>query len=196
MSESAFPHLHRALRFALEAHMGQDRDGENPLPYITHPFEVVNTLRYIGNVTNQEILCAAALHDLLEETSATREGILAAFGTEVLNLVQEVTRHEPSTADIQGLSKDEIWVLRTRIFMDEIRKMSERAWLIKLGDRYSNLGNAFYTRTPEKLERYVWQSMMILEIIPKRTNAALWQGIQEMIDRLPVSEKTRRRLAL
>lgn len=196
MAEGSFPQLHRALKFALKAHKGQDRDGPMPLPYITHPFEVVTVLRYVGDVTDETVLVAAALHDLLEETETEPGEIGAAFGNDALKLVLEVTRREPSARDIEGLSADEIWVMRTRIFMDEIRAMSHGAWLIKLADRYSNLGNAFYTRSPEKLERYVWQSILILEIIPRETNPPMWDGIQAMIDRVPVSEKTRRRLAL
>lgn len=196
MSRGSLPALHRALKFALNAHKGQDRDGPSPLPYITHPFEVVNVLRYIGGVTDERVLVSTALHDVLEETDVTAEEIEEKFGDDVLRLVKEVTRREPSADEIVNLDEDQIWVLRTRIFLDEIRQMSEQAWQIKLADRYSNLGNAFYTRSPKKLERYVWQSILILEIIPRTANPQLWDGVQAMIDRVIVTEDTKKRLAL
>ncbi|MEQ1934336.1 MAG: HD domain-containing protein, partial [Fimbriimonadaceae bacterium] len=87
--------LAKAIKFARKAHKGQWRDGEPALPYITHPVEVVNRLAYIGEVQDEDLLCAAALHDVVEETDVTVAQIEARFGPEVARIVSEVTREEP-----------------------------------------------------------------------------------------------------
>lgn len=163
------------------AHQGTFRDGEDPLPYITHPLDVVNKLRYIGGVTDETVLMAAALHDVVEESTVTLQEIEEAFGDDVAQLVRQVTRREPSEAEIEGLDKDAVWKLRSEILLEEIRtQMSPRAWLIKMADRVSNLEGAKVTKKGKKLERYLDQSRAILKIIPKETNPGLWQAIQAL----------------
>jgi (p)ppGpp synthase/HD superfamily hydrolase len=169
--------LSKALRFAAEKHEGDYRDGENALPYATHPFEVCILLRYVGNVTDEDQLCAAALHDVLEETSVTPSELEAEFGAGVTELVQELTRFEPNSDQTAGMSKGEIWLLRANMLLAEIKLMSPRAQVVKLADRLANLREAKLTKTGEKLRRYERQSKRILEIIPKSINPDLWKAI-------------------
>ncbi len=169
--------LSKALQFAAEKHDGSYRDGENPLPYVTHPVEVCTLLRYIGKVTDEHMLCAAALHDTLEETDETAETLEAHFGKAVADLVVELTRHEPTAKETEGLSKDDIWLLRANMLLDEIRAMSTGAQQVKLADRLANLREARLTKTGEKLRRYERQSKKIIEIIPKSVNPGLWKAI-------------------
>ena len=169
--------LSKALQFAVEKHDGSYRDGENALPYSTHPFEVCMLLRYVGQVTDENLLCAAALHDVLEETDVTADAIRAQFGRKVADLVQELTRREPGPDETKGLAKDEIWQLRANMLLEEISDMSPDAQRVKMADRLANLREAKLTKTGEKLRRYERQSKKILEIVPKSANPALWKAI-------------------
>lgn len=172
--------LHQAAEFALQKHAGQDRDGEIPIPYICHPMEVLSKLRYIGKVTDEDLLVAALLHDTIEETDATFDEVAEQFGPMVAEYVRQVTREEPSAEQIEHLSKDEIYDLRTQIFLEEIRHMSKEAQMIKLADRASNLAEAEVSKPPAKLERYRKQTKQILKIIDRSVNPALW----DMVDKL------------
>jgi (p)ppGpp synthase/HD superfamily hydrolase len=181
MVASRYPKLHKALLFAAEKHYGQDRDGEDPPPYITHPVDVVVCLRYMGGVTDEDVLCAGALHDLVEEAGVRPQTILRRFGIRVGQLVLEMTRDEPPASEVKNLDKDEVWAIRNRMLLDGIRQMSPDAWTIKLADRLSNLREALVTRTGKKRERYLSQSRAILEIIPRHANPDLWDALDALL---------------
>jgi guanosine-3',5'-bis(diphosphate) 3'-pyrophosphohydrolase len=183
MSESL---LAEAFAMASSAHEGQWRDGDAPLPYISHPVDVVNRLRYIGGITDWEILAAGYLHDTLEETNLVEQRIKLEISPRVYAIVKEVTRFEPSQEQREGLSKDEIWAMRTGYLLSEIAKMSSDGWLIKLADRASNLSNAAVTRTGKKLVRYTVQSEEILKLIPRDTNAPLWDSVRDLVKALKI----------
>jgi (p)ppGpp synthase/HD superfamily hydrolase len=176
-----YSELDKALQFAAKAHSGQMRDGEHALPYAIHPFEVVTNLRYVGGVTSERLLTAAALHDVLEETDVKPSRIKERFGGRVLELVKELTRKEPKKKDTEGMTEEEIWQLRSSMLLTEIAKMSREAQTVKLADRLSNLREANLTRSGERLERYRVQSYEILETVPEEVNAPLWNAIKRVL---------------
>jgi len=167
----------RSLKFATKRHKGQVRDGTPTLPYITHPIDVVNILRYEARETDPEILAAGFLHDLLEETDTTADEIEERFGSRVAQLVCELTRTEPSVEVRASLPEPELWELRNQLLLDGIGAMSKEAQRVKLADRVSNLRGAFATREGLALDRYLRQSRMILERIPREVAPPLWDWI-------------------
>jgi (p)ppGpp synthase/HD superfamily hydrolase len=173
-----YKRLDKAIQLAAKWHAGEERDGENPLPYITHPMEVLVNLRYVGGVTDEDMLCAAALHDVLEESDATPEEIAAAVGARVRDLVQELTRREPTKKETAGLTKEEVWQLRADMLLTEIARMSHAAQAVKLADRLSNVREGKRTKLGQKLERYLAHTYLILETVPREVNPALWDAIQ------------------
>lgn len=186
---TSFPRLHKAIVLAVKAHRGQDRLGEHALPYATHPFDVLTRLRYGAGVTDEDLLCAAALHDVLEETDVTYAEIEQKFGKRTAGFVREVTRHEPGPKDLEGLSEGAVWRLRTRILLGEIERMSDDAKRIKLADRCSNLAESLRTRTGAKLYRYVVQSRWILERIDRGLAPKLWDEIDGMIGQVSLPQE-------
>lgn len=88
---------------------------------------------------------------------------------------------EPTEAQREGLSKDEIWEMRTALLLDEIKAMSPEAQLIKLCDRLSNLTEAKATRTGKRLQRYVRQSRMILRAIPPASSPSAWAELDALV---------------
>lgn len=173
--------LHRAVKYAAKKHRGLDRDGAHPLPYITHPLDVANKLRYLANETDETVLAAAVLHDVVEESDATLEDIEERFGTAVKELVRELTRREPTPEETKGLSPDEVWQLRSEWLLEDIRRMSLAAKRIKLADRLSNLEAALATRPPDRLARYQHQTYLILEAIPREACPELWDAIRRLL---------------
>lgn len=80
--------LTKAIEFATNAHKGQKRKytGED---YIVHPIAVMELLRSFG--CHEEILCAAVLHDTVEDTDTTIQDIEENFGTIVARMVEGLT---------------------------------------------------------------------------------------------------------
>lgn len=149
-----------------------------PLPYICHPLEVLGLLRYSGGVTDIDSLCAAVLHDVVEETDATVDDVRAKAGKKCAKLVEQLTRTEPHPDETKDLSKDEIWQLKADKLIEEIRAMSEAAQVIKLCDRISNVREAKYAKKGKKLKRYVWQTWRILDTVPRQVHPVLWTMLE------------------
>jgi guanosine-3',5'-bis(diphosphate) 3'-pyrophosphohydrolase len=182
MLKAVISPLHKAVKLAAKLHRGQDREGPDPLPYITHPLQVLSLVRHKAGIKDEDVLCAAVLHDLVEMGGASADEIDKRFGPKVAALVTELTRREPTAEEAAGLSRDELWQLRSDILLDEIRDMSPQAKAIKLADRLSNLEEGLATRKGKKLDRYVRQSFLILEIVPREVSPSLWDGIREALD--------------
>lgn len=173
-----YPKVQEAIEFAAAKHRGTDRDGDDPLPYIVHPIEVLSFARLIGGVTNEDLLVAAALHDTIEDTDATYEEIAERFGSQVAEYVQGLTREEPTEAQRRDKSKDEIWTMRSEMLLKEIGEMSRAILPIKLSDRLSNVREGKKTKRGPKIERYLRQTRRILQIVPREINPPLWDAIQ------------------
>ena len=80
--------VQRAIEFATQAHAGQTRKytGE---PYVNHPIEV---MKLVSMVTDDpEVLAAAVLHDVVEDTPATIMNIRIGFTPRVAALVDDLT---------------------------------------------------------------------------------------------------------
>lgn len=87
----------QALSFATVAHDTRAKKPENRFrkytgePYINHPMAVVTILadNFLG--LSENVVAAALLHDVLEDTTVTEQELRDIFGDEVTNLVLEVT---------------------------------------------------------------------------------------------------------
>jgi GTP diphosphokinase / guanosine-3',5'-bis(diphosphate) 3'-diphosphatase len=80
--------IERAYEVAAQQHSGQDRKSGDP--YITHPLAVATILAELG--MNYETLCAALLHDTIEDTSYTLAELRRDFGEDIAALVDGVTK--------------------------------------------------------------------------------------------------------
>lgn len=125
-----WPMLEKAYNFARLAHTGQKRfSGE---PYITHPVEVALILADIE--MDSDAICAALLHDVVEDTGATYEEIVKEFGEEIAVLVDGVTK----LTRIDFKSKEDAQAENLRkMFIAMARDI--RVILIKLADRLHNM---------------------------------------------------------
>jgi guanosine-3',5'-bis(diphosphate) 3'-pyrophosphohydrolase len=120
--------LHRAAAYA-DAHHGDQRRPTGA-PYREHLLEALEVLVRGAGVTSPEILCAAVLHDVVEDTSCTLEELGAAFGPRVTELVRWVTIPEPGPGQDRASVKEE--------YLRGLRRAPHDAILVKLADRASN----------------------------------------------------------
>src|ERR1700739_117540 len=112
-----------AATFAAERHRGQRRKGKDASPYINHPLALASLLAERGE-RDPKVLMAALLHDTVEDTATSFEDIEHCFGSEVADIVREVT-------DDKTLPKAE----RKRLQIEHAARLSRRAKLVKLADK-------------------------------------------------------------
>ncbi|QIK36712.1 bifunctional (p)ppGpp synthetase/guanosine-3',5'-bis(diphosphate) 3'-pyrophosphohydrolase [Caldichromatium japonicum] len=121
---------YRAYQFSAKAHEGQQRkSGE---PYIHHPLAVARILAEMR--MDYQCLIAALLHDVIEDTQIDKEQLAAAFGPEVAELVDGVSKLTQldfqSRAEAQAASLQKMLLAMTR----DIRVI-----VVKLADRLHNM---------------------------------------------------------
>ncbi len=122
--------IERAFAFACERHADQRRkSGED---FITHPVEVAKICA--GLRLDTETLCAALLHDTVEDTSASLDEVATLFGDPVSQLVDGVTK----LTGITFQSRDEHQAENYRKMMVAMAS-DVRVILIKLADRLHNM---------------------------------------------------------
>ena len=124
------PALTHAFEFACDHHADQRRHSGDE--FITHPVGVAQICA--GMRLDTETLCAALLHDTVEDTSASLEEIRAEFGEEVAQLVDGVTKLTGMTFE----SRDERQAENYRKMMVAMAT-DVRVILIKLADRLHNM---------------------------------------------------------
>ena len=126
-----------AIAFAAHAHRMQRRKDQEETPYINHPVALVQILAVEAGIEDADVLCAAALHDYLEDCcgdagqvtlEAGRQLLGERFGAQVLALVDAVT-------DDKSLPKAE----RKRQQVEHAAHIPHGAKLIKLADKTANL---------------------------------------------------------
>ena len=118
----------KAAHFAAQKHAGQRRKGTAAEPYINHLLEVAELVSSALAEPDIDLVIAALLHDTVEDTGVTKEVLVEAFGSDVADLVMEVT-------DEKSLPKAE----RKRLQIVQASQISVRAQAIKLADKISNL---------------------------------------------------------
>jgi guanosine-3',5'-bis(diphosphate) 3'-pyrophosphohydrolase len=120
--------LLKALAFAARKHRDQRRKDAQASPYINHPIALADVLVNEAAVTDVDVLCAALLHDTLEDTETTPEELEREFGREIAAIVLELT-------DNKMLKKG----TRKRMQIAHAAAASREAKLVKLADKICNL---------------------------------------------------------
>jgi guanosine-3',5'-bis(diphosphate) 3'-pyrophosphohydrolase len=135
-TEDEIKQLLKALEFAAEKHRLQKRKDVKASPYINHPIALANILGNEGHVIDIEILCAALLHDTIENTDTTAEELSTKFSPSICNIVMEVT-------DDKTLPSEQ----RKQLQIEHAAQLSNKAKLVKLADKIANL-REITDRTP------------------------------------------------
>lgn len=145
----------KAYCFARDKHgaINQRRKYSNER-YIYHPVEVAKKIRSIGG--SEAMICAALLHDCVEDTSATLEEVKTLFGDEIASLVEMLT-------DVSQKSDGNRRV-RKELDRQHTAQASPEAKSIKLADLISNT-QSIVAHDPDFARVYLKEKSLLLEVL-------------------------------
>ncbi|MBQ2997758.1 MAG: bifunctional (p)ppGpp synthetase/guanosine-3',5'-bis(diphosphate) 3'-pyrophosphohydrolase [Oscillospiraceae bacterium] len=160
--------IERAYAMARSAHADQKRaTGE---PYIIHPVAAALTVVNLGMDT--DTVCAALLHDVVEDTSVTLEEVKKEFGSDVATMVDGVTK----LSKIKFVSKEEAQAENVRKMMIAMAK-DVRVIIVKLADRLHNM-RTIDAKPMDKQRRTAHETMEIYAPLAHRL------GIRSIMEEL------------
>lgn len=171
----------KAKEYARKYHDGQKRKYSGA-PYIVHPFRVAARVLELPEAT-ETMVCAAYMHDLIEDTKIIWDDIAINFNIEIADMVLALTSRS------KQLNSTENRKMRKLIDRDYLAVQSSEAKTVKLIDRYDNLcdmGNELEGVVDSGwLNKYLMESRDLLEVI--RTGNKYWGDkldtlINEMCD--------------
>ena len=163
--------LVKAMAFAARKHKDQRRKDDAASPYINHPVALAAVLVDEAGIDDVPTLCAALLHDTLEDTETSAAELAAYFGEEISALVVELT-------DDGGLEKAQ----RKQAQIDRAPGLTRKARAVKLADKICNLRDlstlppAGWSRQRQR-EYYDWARRVIDGL------RGDWPGLEALFDR-------------
>ena len=175
----------KAIEFAARAHDGMMRK-KDKTPYILHPLEAAVI---VGSMTdNRDVISAAVLHDVVEDTDITIEEIEENFGARVRTLVESET--EDKRAD---LPPEDTWRIRKEESLEELKNCGDTdVLMLWIGDKLSNM-RSFY-RIWKNEGDSMWQSFnqkdpvqqkwyysRIAELTSELKSYTAWQEYNELV---------------
>jgi (p)ppGpp synthase/HD superfamily hydrolase len=157
--------IFEAIEFAAKAHSNQYRKGTK-IPYIVHPLCVGKILLQSG--CSEAIVVVGILHDTVEDTSVTLEGIQRLFGQEVAQLVDGAS--EPNRSDT--------WENRKRHTIEYLKTAPPDVVWVSLADKLDNIrsiredyetsGDHVWERFNRPMEKQAWYYRSLAEVFSKR----------------------------
>lgn len=148
----------KAANFAAVKHKGQFRKGNLNTPYINHPIQVAFVLQTIGGINDEDLIAAALLHDVIEDTDTTHADLVNIFNKKVADIVLEVSddKHKP---------KAERKILQVK----NASSLSYDAKLIRIADKICNVQDICGNDAPDwnyerKFEYIEWAKSVVEQI--------------------------------
>lgn len=121
----------KAAEFSAKYHAGQTRK-LGGTPYIVHLYETAGNAALVTN--NDDVLAAALLHDVLEDTSVTADVLKAEFGETVARIVRWCSEDK-----MRGRAPDETWQERKVMAIERMKGAPVEAKIVLLADKLSNI---------------------------------------------------------
>ncbi len=140
--------IEKAVAFATKAHAGQYRKGTDR-PYILHPIETMAIITRLVRY-DEDIIAAAVLHDVVEDTAVTLNRIEKEFGPRVATLVASVTEDK-----MRKMPPEATWRARKWQTIFNLRKAKRETKALVLADNLSNLREL--KRNHEKYGDMIWE---------------------------------------
>ena len=170
----------KALEFSARKHKNQRRKDVEASPYINHPISLANILCNEAHVTDVNVICAALLHDTIEDTETEPEELEDEFGVEITDIVMDVT-------DDTSLHRHE----RKQAQIDHAPHISREAKLVKLADKISNLRDVSSNPPPSwsldrRQEYFEWAKKVIDQL--RGTDAQMESIFDTAYARKPLTE--------
>ena len=167
-----------AVAFAVKAHDGMRRK-KSESPYILHPMEAAVI---VGTMTDdQNVIAAAALHDVVEDAGITIDEIEEKFGKRVRELVESET--EDKRAD---LPPADTWRIRKEESLAFLKSTNDdEVLMVWLGDKLANMrsiyrdwkveGDAMWQRFNQKdVSQQAWYYRSIIDLTERLSETSAW----------------------
>lgn len=162
--------VQRAEEFASNAHASIDqRRKYTGVPYIMHPKAVADMVAATG--ASAEVIAAAWLHDVVEDTPVSLDQVRGEFGDEVAGLVDDLT-------DVSRRN-DGNRATRVAIDREHTSRADPRAKTVKLADVVHNLAD-IVEFDPKFAETYLAEKERLLEVL-QEGDASLWRRANDLI---------------
>ena len=175
-----------AIEFAVKAHDGMRRK-KSDQPYILHPLEAATI---VGTMTSdQEVIAAAILHDVVEDADVDIEEIETKFGKRVKELVESETENKRS-----HLPSADTWQIRKEESLEVLRQAEDIGVLmIWLGDKLANmrslyrdhkqLGDALWERFNQKNPAaHAWYYRNIVKLTERLSDTSAWLEFKTLVE--------------
>ena len=177
--------MDRAIVFATRAHSGTYRKGTS-IPYIVHPIEaaaIVSTM-----TADPDMIAAAVLHDVVEDTDATVEEISFFFNERIARLVEAESENKR-----KDLPPQETWMVRKMETLEFLRTKADReAKILALADKLSNMraihrdqntvGDKLWERFNEKdKSKHGWMYRQVADALSELSDTFAWQEYDELV---------------
>ena len=160
--------VERAIQFAVFAHAGTKRKGKER-PYILHPIEAMTIAASLTE--DEDVLAAAVLHDVVEDTNLSEQDIEREFGPRVRTLVMAESEDK-----MKELSAASSWKMRKQATINHLAGLDRNAKIICLGDKLANIremardyrmiGDALWDRFNQKdKNEHAWYYRSICDVL-------------------------------
>ena len=177
--------IEKAVAFATKAHAGQFRKGTDR-PYILHPIETMVTV--MRHSWDDDVIAAAVLHDVVEDTSVTLKRVEKEFGPRVASLVASVSEDK-----MKKIPPEATWRARKWQTIFRMRNADEDTKLICLADNLSNLremrhdyekiGDELWARFNQKDKTmHEWYYKELLSILIKTFEPEYYEETNDFYD--------------
>ena len=177
--------MDRAIIFATRAHSGTYRKGTK-IPYIVHPIEAASIVATMTD--DPDMIAAAVLHDVVEDTDATVEEIRFFFNEHIAKLVEAESEDKR-----KDLPPQETWMVRKMETLTFLREEADReAKILALADKLSNMravhrdqktiGDQLWERFNEKSkEKHGWMYRQVAEALYELKDTFAWQEYDRLV---------------
>ena len=175
----------KAIEFAAKAHDGMERK-KDKTPYILHPLEAAVI---VGSMTdNRDVISAAILHDVVEDTDITIEEIEENFGPRVRKLVELETEDKYA-----NLPPEDTWKIRKEESLVELANCGDTdVLMLWLGDKLANMrsfyriwkteGDSMWQEFNQKdPSQQKWYYCKIAELTSELREYTAWQEYNELV---------------
>ena len=175
-----------AIIFAVNAHDGMRRKKNNS-PYILHPMEAAVIVSTMTN--DQEVIAAAALHDVVEDTDITIEEVEQKFGKRVRELVESETEDKR-----EDIPPSESWYIRKEESLQVLKNTDDMDVLVVwIGDKLANMrslyrewkvsGDAMWNNFNQKDPKMqAWYYCTIAELTNRLSETSAWIEYKALTD--------------
>jgi myo-inositol-1(or 4)-monophosphatase len=177
-----------AIVFSTMAHDGMRRR-KSDAPYILHPMEVG---AIVGTMTsNQEVIAAGVLHDVVEDAGISIEEIGEKFGTRVMELVSSETENKRVE-----LPSEDTWQIRKEESLEKIRTTNDiEVLMLWIGDKLSNIraiyrdflteGNAVWDKFHQSdINVQAWYYRSILNYTKRLSHTLAWTEYKTLVEKI------------